>query len=301
MANDQKRRRKYLTPVVWFALILLVLVSSSAIFVEKIEGNKPNVVQAAVTGTAKATVTAKATSPGTATSTPTATGTSTGTATATPSVTPSVSPTPTTLFSDNFLNNNQKWAITSSPDYTRMMENNQLVLSVTDHRILIENVPSSVSFSNFTLSMSYTLQKADENDSVGLFLRGDTNLDHDYRIDIFGNNTITVNEEYLSQNEMPESVELLKLENVAALQSVGHMNTLTVEMNGPTMSLNINGTQIFSSLYNSDYTQGQIALFVNNGATSDGAIASFSNIEVNSIPNPLPFPSPTSTTTPTGN
>jgi hypothetical protein len=279
MVNDPNYHRKYIKPLVWFLLIILILVSSSAIVIKRIEGSAQDGTGIKTTQTAKPT---------------------TATTTVTPGLTPTISGTPTDIFSDTFMDNSNNWAMTSSPDYTRMMINDQLVLAATDHRILIENVPSTVSFSDFTLNMSYTLQRADQNDSVGLFLRGDTNLDHDYRIDIFGNNTITFNKEYLDENKMPQSTVLLKKSNVAALQTVGRTNTLEVTMDGPVMSLKVNGIQIFSSVPVPDYTQGQIALFVNNGATSDGVIASFSSIEIDSILDPLLFPTVTPSVTPDG-
>ena len=279
MVNEPKHHRKYIKSLVWLLVIVLILVSSSALVIKKIEGNGHDQVSIKATQTATPT-----TEPPTATA----------------GLTPTASAIPTELFSDKFLDNSNKWAITSSPDYTRMMINNQLVLAAASHRILIENVPSTTSFSNFTLSMSYTLQRADQNDRVGLFLRGDTNLDHDYRIDIFGNGMITINKEYLDENKMPQSVELLRKARVTALQPVGQANTLVVTMNGPTMSLKVNGISVFDELYDPDYIHGQIALFVENGTSSDGVIASFSSIEITSITNPLPFPSLTPSVTPEG-
>jgi hypothetical protein len=46
------------------------------------------------------------------------------------------------------------------------------------------------------------------------------------------------------------------------------------------MVLAINGT-IAASLVDADYARGQMALFVDNGSTSDGVSASFSNVRVN--------------------
>src|SRR6266852_1416867 len=80
-------------------------------------------------------------------------------------LTPTLSVTPTPLFFDDFIENSQDWALSGPND--------------------------------FSLSVTFTLLKGDENDCVGLYLRGDSNLDHDYRIDIFGNNRFAINKELL--------------------------------------------------------------------------------------------------------
>jgi hypothetical protein len=50
-------------------------------------------------------------------------------------------------------------------------------------------------------------------------------------------------------------------------------------MQGSNLTLLINNT-VVTTLTDSDYTRGQIALFVNNGETSDGVTAVFSSIVV---------------------
>jgi hypothetical protein len=63
-------------------------------------------------------------------------------------------------------------------------------------------------------------------------------------------------------------------------------------MEGPEMILVLNGA-VIKSIEDTDYTRGQIALFVENGSTSDGVTANFSNIVICSAPDQLPVPSPT--------
>ena len=81
------------------------------------------------------------------------------------------------------------------------MVNGQLVLSDTNHKILIESLPTNAIFSDFALTVTFTMLKGDENDSVGLYVRGDTNLDHDYRIDISGNNKFAISKELLNPDK----------------------------------------------------------------------------------------------------
>src|SRR5512146_395355 len=104
-----------------------------------------------------------------------------------PTITPTLSLTP--LFSDAFLDNNQGWSIGDAVDYTRHIGNGKLTLTSTNHKILIESLPTSDLFNDFSVTVDLTMLQADGHDRVGLYVRGDSNLDHDYRLDILGNMT----------------------------------------------------------------------------------------------------------------
>ena len=125
------------------------------------------------------------------------------------------------------------------------------------------------------------------NDSVGLYLRGDSNLDHDYRIDINGNNTFDIVKEYLGDNNTPQSTTLDGPHSPSMLRPPGQQNIITVVMKGPALVLLINGT-VVSSITDSDYMSGQIALFARHGATSGGVTVAFSRVEVDYAPEQLP-------------
>jgi len=239
----------------------------------------------------------------TATTTPTPT---TPTSTATQE---GITPTPTPLFADNFSNTSQGWYINNKDGYIRSLTPNGLQLTDINHHPLIESLPTNHKFGNFTLTATLTLMQGDTNDSMGLYLRGDSNLDHDYRIDIFGNNTYAVSKEYLDADNMPQTLYIIAPTHVSQLKPRGTANTLTVIMAGVTMFLFING-KFTNAIIDEDYTSGQISLFVTNGATSSGVTAVFSSIAINPAPSnqypliggcptPTPTPSPTGTTTPT--
>ncbi|GER91755.1 hypothetical protein KDW_59170 [Dictyobacter vulcani] len=285
MGSEKKYQRRYVKLLVSMALLLLVLISSSVIFAEKIRGDGDENTH--VRATATRAVTSVATTPAV---TPSATASSTVTATA----------TPTTLFHEDFLDNHNGWAISSTSGYIRAVSDNKLTLAVSDHKILIENVPSVGQIGDYVLNFSYVLDQVDKNDKMGIYLRGDSNLDHDYRIDIFGNNTITINKEYLDDNKLPQNDELSRISKIPSMKPIGRENHIQVVMNGPRITVKVNGAEI-ASTDDYDYTKGQVALFVNNGQSSDQAMASFLSMDVQSIVDPLPglTPTPPNTETPT--
>jgi hypothetical protein len=279
MVSEKKRPRKYRRLLVWVALILFVVLCASAISNAQIRrgGNS-------IAGIATSTVTKVATK---------------SSITPTVASTPTVVQTPVPLFAEDFNNNHNGWAVNTA-EYVRTLSNGKLTLSVTNHTILTESVPIATPLSNFTLSTDFTLQKAGPHDRMGLYLRGDGNLDYDYRIDVYGNNTITINKESLDATGVSQSAVLATISSKdSILNPVGQQNYLMVEMNGPDITLWINGVEV-KTLQDYDYTHGQADLFVENVEPSKVATVTFSSLDITSIPNPLPdvAPSPTPTTTP---
>lgn len=206
---------------------------------------------------------------------------STPTAVATPSLTPSSTPQP--LFYDDFTGQNKGWYLNNTAGYMRMMVNDSLTLSDTNHDVLTESLPTDKTFSNFVFTVVFTVVQAGGNDSVGVFVRGDANLDHDYRIDLYGNQSFSVSKEYLDAQQNPQSVFLVEPTPTSFLNPAGGQNVLTVIMDGPAMTLRINGS-VIASLTDPDYTEGQIALFVQGSHASNRVTASFSSVAVYPTP-----------------
>ena len=191
------------------------------------------------------------------------------------------------LFYDNFAGKSKGWSLGNAPGYTRTIANSTLTLANSNHNILTESLPTDTIFTDFMVTMSFTVDKADKDDSVGLYVRGDSNLDHDYRVDIYGDNTYAISKELLNANKTPLVNTLVNPSSTSALHPIGQQNTLTVMMKGPLLVLLIN-TRIISSVTDTDYTAGQIALFVQNSPTSSRVEVSFRSVAVYLAPMHLP-------------
>ncbi len=187
------------------------------------------------------------------------------------------------LFWDDFVDNSKGWSVVNETGYTRTFQDGALILSSTTHNVLVESLPTRTVFTNFALTMTFTLAQGDQNDSVGLYLRGDSNLDHDYRIDIFGNNTYAISKEALAANNMLEQTYLVRPSPTPLLKPEGQKNKLVVSMQGSTMTVQINGVPLHS-LTETSYTRGQIALFVANGQTSNGVTAKIHDLVIYPLP-----------------
>lgn len=204
-----------------------------------------------------------------------------------PTLTVSTTLTPQPLFADNFLDNKKGWYIGSVGGYVRSLDSSGLTLTDTNHKVLTESLPTNEIFNDFIVTTTLTLQNADKNDSAGLYIRGDSNLDHDYRIELFGDASYAISKESLDPTNQPQITYLTKPTRNAALKPTGQQNTLIITMNGPVLTLQANGILINTTI-DEDYTRGQIALFVANGTTSKGVTASFSSITVYPTGNRVP-------------
>jgi ribosomal protein L40E len=192
------------------------------------------------------------------------------------------------LFSDNFADNSKGWSTGSGKGFSSTIGNNTMALSEANHKIIDEPIPGSANapatFTDFSVTTTFTLLKADQNDSVGLYLRGDGNMNQGYFIDIFGDNSYDIVKVF---PDASRDTFLISPTSSPDINSLGQQNKLTVMMKGPKMVLLING-KVINSVSDSGYASGQIALFAENGNTSNGISVTFTSVVIYPAPNQLP-------------
>lgn len=194
----------------------------------------------------------------------------------------SSSPVPKPIFEDTFANNKKGWYVGQSAGYARLITNNGLMLTDTNHTIMVESLPISQQFEDVTITTTFTFVSGGKQDSVGLYVRGDSNLDHDYRIEIFGDNTYAISKESIDARNGQEITFLVPPTTTPLLNPRGQANTLTLTMDVSTLTLSING-KVASQITDTEYTTGQVALFVSNDPTSNGVVGLFSSISITPI------------------
>jgi hypothetical protein len=207
------------------------------------------------------------------------------TSTTTSSPTPMYLETPPVLaeFYDTFKNNALGWSVSSAGGYYRTVEPGELALMNTNvNTTMIESLPTNSTFDNGTIILDFSILKANVDDSAGVYVRGDTNLDHDYRIDLNGNGTFDIAKEYLDSRNNPQSVILIGPKSDSALKPQGVPNTIVLTMNGSGLQLIINNERVGVTM-DSDYVKGQVALFVRLGKSSQKVAVSFSRVEIDKI------------------
>src|SRR5205823_8555620 len=260
-ANVQTRRPKRNTQVIMIALIVMLLLLSIASFFIILR------------------TMSKGFQPSTNAEMPTPT----------PSLTPIYLETPPAQseFYDTFKNDALGWSDSNAAGYYRTVKPGELILMNTNRgTTMVESLPINSIFDNFTVIVDLTILKASLNDSVGIYIRGDTNLEHDYRIDLKGDGTFDIAKEYLDSRNNPQSVILIGPKSDSALNPQGKRNTITLTMNGYQLELFINSVNV-GIVMDSDYTAGQVALFAHLGENSQDVAASFSRVEIAKIPGTL--------------
>jgi hypothetical protein len=206
---------------------------------------------------------------------------------------PASTPSPTSIyletppaqseFYDTFKNNALGWSVSSTAGYYRTVKAGVLTLmNMNAGTTMVESLPTNSTFDDGTIIVDLTILKESVDDSVGLYVRGDTNLEHDYRIDLNGNGTFDIAKEYLDSNNNPQSAILLGPKTDPVLNPQGERNTITLAMFGSQIQLFINKVKV-GDVIDSDYTSGQVALFIHLGASSHDVEASTSRVEIDKI------------------
>ncbi len=198
-------------------------------------------------------------------------------------------PTAIPLFSDNFTDNSKGWGLASASGYSSTISNNMMTLADANHKILNMAIPASnnisATYSDFEVTTTIALLKADQNDSAGLYIRGDGSIGQGYFIDIFGDNSFDVVKIF---SDSSKDSFLTSPTNSSFINPVGRQNTLTVIAKGTKLVVLINNKVVSSISDNNGYSSGTIELFVENGQSSNGVQASFSHVTVYPAPVHLP-------------
>ena len=186
-------------------------------------------------------------------------------------------------FYDTFKNNAQGWSVSNTEGYYRTVKPGELELMNTNaNTTMIESFPTNSTFDNGTIILDLTILQANVGGSVGLYVRGDTNLEHDYRIDLNGNGTFDIAKELLDSKNNPQSVMLIGPKSGSTLNPQGDRNTIVLTMNGSWLQLFINNERV-GVVRDSDYVVGQVALFVRLGKSSHKVAVCFGRVEIDKI------------------
>lgn len=194
---------------------------------------------------------------------------------------PAITPPAGSLFYDTFVDNSHGWSLASNDGYFRILTDDSLILADTNpDTTLTESVPTAnTNLDNYVISVDFTVHQGDTHDSAGLYLRGDGSLDHDYRVDVNGNNTVDIAKEWLSADQVAQTTMLVPPKHANYLNPPGKQNTLTAILIGPTITIEINDL-VIAMVNDSSYTSGQVALFVRHSQSPSGITVSFSRVEI---------------------
>lgn len=200
---------------------------------------------------------------------------------------PAPSPTVPALFSDNFSDNSQNWDVGNEAKYGSTINNGSLTMTESNHKPFREPLPSDVSYGDVAVSVSLTLLDGDQNDSVGLYFRANGSSGQGYYVDIYGDDTYDIAKITADAAQKIHATYLAEPQHSSALHPKGQKNSVMVIMKAAHIVLLINNS-VVKSVQDSEFSNGKIMLFVENGNSSNSVVASFDAITVIPAPDRLP-------------
>ncbi len=205
--------------------------------------------------------------------------------TATPSVVTYPVPKGPPLFSDSFLSDAYGWNLQSSPgNYTVTLGNGALTLEINQHKLLWELLPGERSYSNFILTVNAVLSRGDQNDGLGVYIRGASNQASDlatyYRFELYGDGSYAIFKGTLDTSGHSTSTKIVDYTLSPAIQKQGKLNHIMIIAKGAAMSFIVND-QLLKTISDYSYVSGSVALFVSNLPQAKlGAQAQFSQFAI---------------------
>ncbi len=197
------------------------------------------------------------------------------------------SPTATPIFSDNFSDNSQNWDVGTEAKYGSTINNGTLTMTEANHKPFREPLPSNSVYDDASVAVTITLLQGDQNDSVGLYLRANGSTGQGYYVDIYGDDTYDIAKITVDAAQKVHAKYLAEPQHSSALHSKGQKNNVLVITKGATIVLLINDT-VVKSVSDGEFASGKTMLFVENGNSSSGVMASFDAIAVYAAPEHLP-------------
>lgn len=198
-----------------------------------------------------------------------------------------VTPTARPIFTDDFVDNSKNWDVGSAAGYSSTISNNVLTMKEANHKLFRESIPTNTSYTDFSITMTFTLVQGDLNDSVGLFLRSSADGHQGYYVDIYGDDTYDIIKIQTDTHQKNQAIYLAEPTTSPALHTKGQKNIMTVVMKGSQIALLLNN-KVVKSVTDSSFIGGPVALFIENGNSSDGVIATFDSVAIYPPPDQMP-------------
>jgi len=187
------------------------------------------------------------------------------------------------LFQDAFASNTNGWSIQSYPgEFSVSLGNGALKLENDSHKLLWELIPGSKTYADFQLSVDATLSKGSQDNGYGVYIRGalsqNMSITAFYRFELYGDGSFAIFKGTTDANGVTTTPRLVDYTNSSAIQKQGGVNHIAINATGSKLQFMVNN-QVLSTITDTAYTSGVIALFVSNLQDArPGAEATFAHL-----------------------
>ena len=199
--------------------------------------------------------------------------------------TPLATPQGNPLFQDEFTNNTNGWSIQSYPgEFSVALGNGALKLENDNNKLLWELIPGTQKYADFQLSVDAVLSKGSQDNGYGVYIRSalsqNSSITAFYRFELYGDGSFAIFKGTTDANGVVTTPRLVDYTNSSAIQKQGGLNHITISAKGSSLQFIVNG-QTLSTVSDTTYTSGSVALFVSNlQKAPPGAIATFSHLAI---------------------
>ena len=172
------------------------------------------------------------------------------------------------LFSDSFSTDANGWNLQSSPgNYAVSLSNGTLTMEIDKNQLLWELLPGQRTYSNFTLVVNAVLDRGDQNNGYGIYIRGAANSESDlaayYRFELYGDGSYAIFKGATDASGKSTTTKVVDYTLNPAIKKQGGTNQIMIIAKGATLSFIVNG-QLLKTITDESYASGSVALFISN-------------------------------------
>ncbi len=177
-------------------------------------------------------------------------------------------PRGTPLFSDNFSTDASGWNLQSSPgNYAVSLNNGTLTMEMDKNQLLWELLPGERTYSDFTLTVNAVLDRGDQNNGYGIYIRGTANAESDlatyYRFELYGDGSYAIFKGATDASGLSTTTKIVDYTLNPAIKKQGGNNHIMIIAKGAALSFVVNG-QLLKTITDDSYKGGSVALFISN-------------------------------------
>lgn len=140
-------------------------------------------------------------------------------------------------------------------------------MEMDKNQLLWELLPGARVYSDFTLTVNAVLDKGDQNNGYGIYIRGAANATSDlatyYRFELYGDGSYAIFKGSTDASGTSTDTKIVDYTLNAAVKKEGGTNQIMIIAKGTTLSFIVNG-QLLKTITDHSYTSGSVALFISN-------------------------------------
>jgi hypothetical protein len=140
-------------------------------------------------------------------------------------------------------------------------------MEMDKNQLLWELLPGERTYGDFTLIVNAVLERGDQNNGYGIYIRGAANAESDlatyYRFELYGDGSYAIFKGSTDASGKSTTSKTVDYTLNAAIKKQGGTNQIMIIAKGAALSFIVNG-QLLKTITDDSYASGSVALFISN-------------------------------------